>query len=170
MIEENKIILDEEMFDNRLAPVEDKDRGVVPPVYAHAIRQFKVTDKLRDKARQVLPTPETKTPKVVSTEPMRKMHLSESLFDVVDGLEEVDILDLPIDYSNLETDNKPVFHKIKLPILSSDLNTQGMIELCRRALDKAGYTAEAEEMFKQANKAKGYDNVLRIIFEYAIPE
>ena len=78
------LLKEDALKEQKLADVTDKDRGEVTPVYADAIRQMKKTDKMRQEARKLPETPKTETPKVIKTEPLRKMHLSESLVEDYD--------------------------------------------------------------------------------------
>lgn len=75
------LLKEDALKEQKLADVTDKDQGEVTPVYADAIRQMKKTDKMRQEARKLPETPKTETPKVIKTEPLRKMHLSESLLE-----------------------------------------------------------------------------------------
>ena len=67
-----------------LSDVEDKAREVQNPVYANAIRGIKRADKAREEYRK-LPKAEVREekPKFKGTQNMKKMHLSESLFEEV---------------------------------------------------------------------------------------
>lgn len=75
------LLKEDALKEQKLADVTDKDQGEVTPVYADAVRQMKKTDKMRQEARKLPETPKTETPKVIKTEPLRKMHLSESLLE-----------------------------------------------------------------------------------------
>ena len=67
-----------------LSEVEDKAREAQNPVYADAIRGIKRADKAREEYRK-LPKAEVREekPKFKGTQNMKKMHLSESLFEEV---------------------------------------------------------------------------------------
>lgn len=70
-----------EELDNLNLDIETKARETVNPVYADAIRQLKVNDEKREADRKLPATPKTEEPKPIKNELLKKMHLSESLFD-----------------------------------------------------------------------------------------
>ena len=70
-----------EELDNLNLDIETKARETVNPVYADAIRQLRVNDEKREAARKLPATPKTEEPKPIKNELLKKMHLSESLFD-----------------------------------------------------------------------------------------
>ena len=94
------LLKEDALKEQKLADVTDKDQGEVTPVYADAIRQMKKTDKMRQEARKLPEAPKTETPEVVKTEPLRKMHLSESLFEYYDEYQEDEY------YGNYEYEEK----------------------------------------------------------------
>lgn len=94
------LLKEDALKEQKLADVTDKDQGEVTPVYADAIRQMKKTDKMRQEARKLPEAPKTETPKVIKTEPLRKMHLSESLFEYYDEYQEDEY------YGNYEDEEK----------------------------------------------------------------
>lgn len=70
-----------EELDNLNLDIETKARETVNPVYADAIRQLRVNDEKREAARKLPATPKTEEPKPIKNELLKKMHLSESLFN-----------------------------------------------------------------------------------------
>lgn len=75
-----------EELDNLNLDIETKARETVNPVYADAIRQLKVNDEKREAARKLPATPKTEEPKPIKNELLKKMHLSESLFEDTDNI------------------------------------------------------------------------------------
>lgn len=66
------------------APMTKEDHGEANPVYADAIRHMEKTDKEKQEATKLAETPKTETPEVVKTDDLKKMKLSESLFEDYD--------------------------------------------------------------------------------------
>lgn len=89
-----------------LSEVEDKAREAQNPVYADAIRGIKRADKAREEYRK-LPKAEVREekPKFKGTPEMKKMYLSESLFDDFDDDDYYD--------ESLKEDYTPKLGKIK---------------------------------------------------------
>ena len=75
-----------EELDNLNLDIETKARETVNPVYADAIRQLRVNDEKREAARKLPATPKTEEPKPIKNELLKKMHLSESLFEDTDNI------------------------------------------------------------------------------------
>ena len=75
-----------EMKENLNTNVEDKARETLNPVYADTMRRMKETDKRRKNATKLSSDTIVKEPKPVKNELLRKMHLSESLFETNSNL------------------------------------------------------------------------------------
>lgn len=80
-----ELIKRKRLIKESFSDVEDKAKEVQNPVYADAIRGIKRADKAREEYRK-LPKAEVReeNPKVKGTPEMKKMYLSESLFDDFD--------------------------------------------------------------------------------------
>lgn len=81
---EGKLILDERL----LADVSKDTQDVANPVYSDAVRTIKKNDKLRAAALKREKTPENRKPKNIRTPALKKMHLSEALFEAMMTIEQ----------------------------------------------------------------------------------
>lgn len=64
----------------------------------------------------------------------------------------------------MEENKKPV-----APIMGADGNVFNLIGICSRALKKAGYKEQADEMTNRIQNSKSYDEALSIMMEYVDP-
>lgn len=64
----------------------------------------------------------------------------------------------------MEENKKPV-----APIIGADGNVFNLIGICSKALKKAGYKEQADEMTNRIQNSKSYDEALSIMMEYVDP-
>ena len=70
--------------ESQVVEVEEKDTGVVGPVYADAVRQMKKADKKRKEYTKIPNTEDRNlNPKFKGSQAQKKLHLSESLFEEI---------------------------------------------------------------------------------------